>query len=52
METAKVKECMSSLKIKSTKGFNRIPQRELVDGGDILVHLFAVLFNKICFEKQ
>ena len=52
MDPLSVKECMQSLKVKNTEGYDRIPQRVLVDGVDILVNPFSVLFNKIYYEKS
>ena len=46
-----VRECMESLKIKNTEGYDRIPQRVLVDGSDVLSGPFSDLFNKIYQEK-
>ena len=51
MDLASVKECMLSLKIKNTEGFDRIPQRILVDGADVLDRSFANLFKKIYEQK-
>ena len=51
MDRLSVKECMLSLKIKNTDGYDRIPQRILVDGADVLVGPFSKLFNKIYNEK-
>ena len=34
MDTDSVRECILSLKLKNSEGFDRIPQRVLVDGVD------------------
>jgi hypothetical protein len=52
MGPAAVRECMSSPKIKNTEGFDKISQRVLLDGVDILVQPFGVFFNKIYHEKN
>ena len=41
MDPVSVKECMLSLKMKNSEGYDRIPQRCLVDGVDCL----CVAFN-------
>ena len=46
-----VRECMDSLKIKNTEGYDRIPQRILVDGSEVLHGPFSVLFSKIYQER-
>ena len=46
-----VRECMDSLKIKNTEGYDRIPQRILVDGSEVLYGPFSVLFSKIYQER-
>ena len=42
-------ECLMSIKIKNTEGFDRIPQRILVDGCvnliDPLTELFGIIYN-------
>ena len=52
MDPLSVKECMQSLKVKNTEGYDRIPQRVLVDGVDVLVDPFSKLFDKIYHEKS
>ena len=52
MDQISVKECILSLKVKNCKGYDRIPQRILVDGGEILCDVFAVLFAKIYEERK
>jgi hypothetical protein len=39
------------LKIKNTEGYDRIPQRVLVDGIDVLTFPLSILFVKIFHEK-
>ena len=51
MTPSLVRECICSLKTKNTEGYDRIPQRILVDGADILVEPLSVLFHKIYHEK-
>ena len=51
MDTASVKECMLSLKVKNTESYDRIPQRVLFDGDDILASSFGKLFKKIYEQK-
>ena len=51
MDPVSVKEELSSLKIKSSEGFDRIPQRILVDGADFLVRSFEGLFERIYYQK-
>ena len=36
MDSERIKECVKSLKIKNTEGYDRIPQRIIVDGLDSL----------------
>ena len=47
MDLASVKECMKNLKMKNCKGYDRIPQRILVDGAEIIDKAYAKLFEKI-----
>ena len=47
-----VKECVLSLKIKNSEGFDRIPQRILSDGVDFLCAPLAGLFMLIYSEKS
>ena len=37
MDIFSIREVLQTLKIKNTEGFDRIPQRVLVDGADHLV---------------
>ena len=51
-----VAECIKSLKIKNSEGFDRIPQRILSDGIELLLKpltdLFALIFKKQIIPKQ
>ena len=49
MDPTSVKEILRSLKIKNSKGFDRIPQRILVDGADILANSLVELFDRIYY---
>ena len=40
-------ECINGLKIKNTEGYDRIPQRILIDGRDALIEPLVSLFNLI-----
>ena len=44
-------ECLRNIKIKNCEGFDRIPQRILVDGAQVLVLPLKVLFQKIYFQN-
>ena len=52
MDPVSVKECMQSLKIKNSEGYDRIPQRILVDGLEPLVLAFSGLFARIYAQVQ
>ena len=47
MTTNDVKKCLESIKLKNTEGYDRIPQRVLVDGMEHLLCPFAKLFEHI-----
>ena len=47
MDRNSIKECIMSLKMKNTEGYDRIPQRILVDGVDLLLESFVGLFSRI-----
>ena len=51
MDPVSVKEVLSSLKNKNSEGYDRIPQRILVDGADFLVRSFEGLFERIYYQK-
>ena len=42
-----ISECVKKIKIKNTEGYDRIPQRILVDGVDQLLDSFVGLFDRI-----
>ncbi len=52
MDSISVREVMFTLKVKNSVGFDRIPQRILVDGVDFLAPKFAKLFALIYEQKQ
>ena len=41
-----------SLKMKNSEGYDRIPQRILIDGVDRLMTAFRGLFSRICTKKE
>ena len=43
---------MSSIKVKNSEGFDRIPQRILVDGANELKLPLSILFAKIYDKKK
>ena len=45
MDANSIRECILSLKIKNSEGYDRIPQRVLVDGVDRLAVAFEGLFK-------
>ena len=47
MNPCSIRECILSLKIKNTEGFDRIPRRILVDGIEHLITAFNGLFGRI-----
>ena len=47
MDRNSIRDCITSIKLKNTEGFDRIPQRILVDGVDQLLDSFVGLFNRI-----
>ena len=49
-----ISECLRSIKIKNTEGFDRIPQRILVDGCDSLLDPLTELSQTPCphFSKK
>ena len=52
MDIASIRECITTLKTKNSEGFDRIPQRILVDGIDQLIIPLAGLFKLIYESKQ
>ena len=51
MDPASVKECIKNLKIKNSEGVDRIPQRILVDGVEILCEPISNLMEMIYVHK-
>ena len=51
MTTKDIIECLRTIKIKNCEGYDRIPQRILVDGTDILTKPLKGLFEKIYNQK-
>ena len=47
MDPMPLKEVLSSLKIKNSEGYHRIPPRVLLDGANYLVKSFEGLFERI-----
>ena len=52
MSHSDVKECILSLKSKNSEGFDRIPQRVLRDGAEILSKPLAGLFALIYRQRK
>ena len=56
MTTIDIYECVSQLKIKNCEGYNRIPQRILIDGINILInpktHLFHLIYRDCQIPQQ
>ena len=52
MSPCEVRSCMETIKLKNTEGYDRMPQRNLREGIDILASPFAKLFNKIYNKKR
>ena len=47
-----VMECLKSIKMKNCEGYDRIPQRVLVDGLEILIDPLAKFFSLIYRDNQ
>ena len=47
MTSENVLKAMKEIKVKNSEGWDRIPQRILIDGMEMLVRPLTVLFNKI-----
>ena len=47
MSTHDIRKCIESIKLKNTEGYDRIPQRVLVDGLEHLLPPFTKLFGLI-----
>ena len=52
MNKEAIVECLKSIKIKNTEGFDRIPQRILVDGSENLIDPLTELFGLIYNHNQ
>ena len=52
MDSERIKECVKSLKIKNTEGYDRIPQRIIIDGLDCLDKPLTKLFELVYREKK
>ena len=51
MSKNEIIECVKQLKLKNCEGYDRIPQRILIDGIDILINPLSQLFSLIYREK-
>ena len=51
MDEDSVRECIATIKLKNTEGFDRIPQRILVDGASVLTKPMCELFSKIYYQR-
>ena len=51
MSTKDIHECLKSIKIKNCEGYDRIPQRILVDGANLLLKPLTGLFSRIYNQK-
>jgi hypothetical protein len=51
MNRNSIKECIESLATKNSEGYDRIPQRIIKDGCEVLIDPFTDLFKKIYREK-
>ena len=49
MSSVNILECLNE--IKNCEGFDRIPQRVLNDGAEILIHPLTILFEKMYTQK-
>ena len=45
-------DCLCKIKIKNCEGFDRIPQRVLVDGAPILIHPLRELFRRVYYQNS
>ena len=52
MTDADIKECLNNIKIKNCEGYDRIPQRILVDGAIILAEPLRQLFKRVYFQNS
>ena len=51
MTDEKILECIKGLKIKNTEGYDRIPQRIIIDGRMILIKPLEKLFKLVYRDK-
>ena len=51
MTAPEIYECVTQLKIKNCEGYNRKPQRILIDGIDILISPLTILFTVIFRDR-
>ena len=51
MSTTEIESCIKCIKIKNCEGYDRIPQRVLVDGMEQLLEPLTVLF-KLIYERK
>ena len=52
MKESNILEAVMSLKLKNSEGFDRIPQRIIIDGIPKLLKLLCTLFNMIYQTKE
>ena len=52
MDKLSVKDCITNLKIKNSEGFDRIPQRILKEGIEVLLNPLTKLFKLIYEEME
>ena len=52
MTDGDIRECLCKIKIKNCEGFDRIPQRILVDGAEVLLTPLKDLFQKIYYQNS
>jgi hypothetical protein len=51
MTPSLIRECINSLKIKNTEGYDRIPQRVMLNVIDVLTARLSNIFEKMYHEK-
>jgi hypothetical protein len=51
MDKDSIRECIESLATKNLEGYDRIPQRVIKDGCEILIEPFTELFKRIYYKK-
>ena len=52
MTDTDIRECLNNIKIKNCEGYDRIPQRILVDGANILAEPLRKLFKRVYFQNS